>query len=657
MGSKRLKHFNEVQIMRNGMEKVIGTNGSVQVSLKELQVGQRCTIQIIYTVGKDKIYPGGVIRFTIPFGFTRPQIEMPLKPGYTTAFTEKLGTKVTTKLVKSKWWKRGPDRTKIENVSEHVGTHVWVMVTGSTLVEGDKVILTYGDTSYSDFGAGYACLTTGPVQFDVATDQTGRLEAPYSGFYLTENPPTVMMNPCKANHYEVILQSDIVLGEKYKVHVFARDKYYNLDYFYQGKAVLFVNGAKSEEIVFDKNDCGIKTVYLNATEKGTIVVEAKAIDSDLTGKSNPGITHEKRPNEVHYWGDLHGHSGIQWGRGSGRAYYEYAKEVANLDFCALTDPDAGRYTDNNKTAIKSVSCYMSDEEWESIQKVNKQFYSEGEFVPILGYEYHNDAPGPEFGGDRNVYFDNYDQDILRCVDEGSYTPSELWETMRKNNINAITIPHHTAKKVMPGNWNIHDEEFQPLVEIYSSWGSSECYGCERPIIGGADYEKLSVQHALNKGYRLGFVAGSDTHAGNPGYAHWVFSEHVNSYRGGLTCVITDELSLPSIFSALQKRKVYATTGERIILDFTLNNAQMGEEIPYKENKRRTLEVEVYGTDKIDRIDIISMGNVVFSYKGEGANAKFQWIDNSYLSDGWTYYYVRVIQKDKAMAWSSPIWLS
>ena len=135
--------------------------------------------------------------------------------------------------------------------------------------------------------------------------------------------------------------------------------------------------------------------------------------------------------------------------------------------------------------------------------------------------------------------------------------------MRKNNINAITIPHHTAKKVMPGNWNIHDEEFQPLVEIYSSWGSSECYGCERPIIGGADYEKLSVQHALNKGYRLGFVAGSDTHAGNPGYAHWVFSEHVNSYRGGLTCVITDELSLPSIFSALQKR-VYATTGKDIM---------------------------------------------------------------------------------------------
>ena len=114
MGSKRLKYFNEIQIMRNGMEKVIGTNGSVEISVKELQVGQRCTIQIIYTVGKDKIYPGGVIRFTIPFGFTRPQIEMPLKPGFTTAYTEKSGTKVTTKLVKSKWWKRGPDRTKIK---------------------------------------------------------------------------------------------------------------------------------------------------------------------------------------------------------------------------------------------------------------------------------------------------------------------------------------------------------------------------------------------------------------------------------------------------------------------------------------------------------------------------------------------------------------
>ena len=62
------------------------------------------------------------------------------------------------------------------------------------------------------------------------------------------------------------------------------------------------------------------------------------------------------------------------------------------------------------------------------------------------------------------------------------------------------------------------------------WGSSECEGCERPIIGGSVYETIRSVCA-EQGYRLGFVTGSDTHAGNPGYAHWVFSAELESYRG------------------------------------------------------------------------------------------------------------------------------
>ena len=40
---------------------------------------------------------------------------------------------------------------------------------------------------------------------------------------------------------------------------------------------------------------------------------------------------------------------------------------------------------------------MTERQWKEIQEVNKAFYEEGRFVPILGYEYHNDAPNPEFG--------------------------------------------------------------------------------------------------------------------------------------------------------------------------------------------------------------------------------------------------------------------
>lgn len=654
---KRLQYFNEIQIMRNGMEQVKTTNGSLTVWPEEVQTGESGTFKLTYTVGEDIIEIGGVVRFTIPFGFTKPQTEMPIFPGYTTARTTRSNASVHIFFVENDWWKRGPDRTKTENVSEHVGTHIWVKVLGHALTKGDQIILIYGDTSYQAQAAAHFCRTTGPVQFDAATDRAGTLEAPYSGYYLTENPPTVMVHAKEAAFFEVIIPSQLEAGKETELTVLAIDRYHNLSVGHCGALVLKIGDSIIYKGSFEKEDCGIKKILFKPEFEGIYRVCANDLSGKLSGESNPGICSKKMEETKYFWGDLHGHTGIQWGRGSGRSYYEYAKEAAALDFCALTDPDAGRYTNNNETAHLSLSCYMSEGQWEEIKELNKSFYEEGRFVPLLGYEYHNDAPAPEFGGDRNVYYESYEEPVRRCVDQGSYCPGELWEQLKKKHVRAITIPHHTAKKVMLGSFEIHDEELQRLVEIYSGWGNSEGEGCERPIIGGSVYEKHSVQYGLGKGYRLGFVAGSDTHAGTPGYSHWVFSEGLESYRGGLTCVMTGHLDKESIFDALWNRSVYATTGERILLKFTLNGMTMGGELSLEHNKKRILHVEAVGTGLIDVVEIISMGHVVYRKKGEGKEMTFDWQDDSQPEAGWLYYYVRLYQNDKAIAWSSPIWVS
>lgn len=654
---KYLKYYNEVQIMRNGMEQVKTTNGFVKVEPVQAFAGENKTVVITYTVGEEPICIGGVLKFTIPFGFTRPQIDMPIFPAYTTAHTTRKNASVETFIKKNDWWKRGPDRTKEENVSEHVGTHVWVKILGHALETGDKVILTYGDTSYHKQAAGQICRTSGPVQFDVATDKNGMLEAPYSGYYLTENPPIMEIKPKEAVAFEVILPSEAEIGKSTEMTVFAVDEYHNLAVEHIGKVACFLEGICVYEGEFCQEDCGVKKIQFIPEKEGTFYMEARGEESCISGTSNPCVCMKTLTGTRHYWGDMHGHTGIQWGRGSGRSYYEFAKKVASVDFCALTDPDAGRYTNNNETAYKSLSCYMSDKQWREIQKVNKDFYEPGKFVTLLGYEYHNDAPNPQFGGDRNVYYESYDEPIRRCVDEGSYCPQELWEQLKAQKVRAITIPHHTAKKVMLGSWEIHDEEIQRLVEIYSCWGNSEGEGCERPIIGGSVYENHSVQYALNKGYRLGFVTGSDTHAGTPGYSHWVFAESTESYRGGLTCVMADKLEKADVFEALWNRNVYATTGERILLSFHVNEKYMGQEASLKDNPQRRLCIRVTGTDDIEEICVISMGNVIFRKEGEGKEMEISFVDETEPKDGWIYYYVRVHQKDKAMAWSSPVWFS
>jgi hypothetical protein len=42
-------------------------------------------------------------------------------------------------------------------------------------------------------------------------------------------------------------------------------------------------------------------------------------------------------------------------------------------------------------------------------------------------------------------------------------------------------------------------------------------------------------------------------------------------------------------------------------------------------------------------------------KPEGRSADFHFVDTAPVK-GYSYYYVRVVQKDAEMAWSSPVWM-
>jgi hypothetical protein len=65
-----------------------------------------------------------------------------------------------------------------------------------------------------------------------------------------------------------------------------------------------------------------------------------------------------------------------------------------------------------------------------------------------------------------------------------------------------------------------------------------------------------------------------------------------------------------VFDALRARSTYATTGERIVLDATLDGAIMGSELPA--GGQRRIECRVYGTAPIDSIEVIKNGDVAFT---------------------------------------------
>ena len=68
-----------------------------------------------------------------------------------------------------------------------------------------------------------------------------------------------------------------------------------------------------------------------------------------------------------------------------------------------------------------------------------------------------------------------------------------------------------------------------------------------------------------------------------------------------------------------------------------------------------LKVKVFGTDTLQRVEIIKDGKFVFTTSPQGKSAEFTYVDNE-PPQGESWYYVRVTQMDRNLAWSSPIWV-
>jgi hypothetical protein len=227
----------------------------------------------------------------------------------------------------------------------------------------------------------------------------------------------------------------------------------------------------------------------------------------------------------------------------------------------------------------------------------------------------------------------------------------------------------------PFNFEDLNPEFERVVEIYNSWGCSERTakeGNKFPIQSPAkkgvhEFPEGSLLKALLKNRRFGFVAGGlddrDIFAD-------LYDSDQKQYPPGLTAVLCDRLTRQSIFEAVYNRHCYATTGERIVLGFTLAGHLMGTELSTATKPglhvNRHIEGYVAGTAPIVKVELIRNGEVLETFKSTTNSLHFEYDDMVPLTQvsikdpskkiQFTFYYVRVTQKDGHTAWSSPIWI-
>jgi len=343
--------------------------------------------------------------------------------------------------------------------------------------------------------------------------------------------------------------------------------------------------------------------------------------------------------------------------------YDYAKNQAKLDFVAVTDHDFS----------------MSEEMWALIRKKASDWYSPGKFVTFSAYEWTSAAYGH-----RNVYFLTDEGPLIRCVEYGSrpyktkcITPRELWSRLRKAGVKAITIPHHPPITQFPIDWEYYDPEFDRAVEIASLWGVFEYYRNPLYCVTSDNLPRRFVLDALELGYKLGFVGGSDSHDCMPGssfgavikrnapknyklnslsesFALYFYSNPIRPY---LTAIYARGLTRESLFEAIVQRRTYALIGSKVRLEFRIDDHIMGEEIKVDDpNYRPTIDISVEGETDLDRIELVKNGKVILKKFCKGKSISLKYVDESTPERRYNYYYVRVFQRNGSRAWSSPIWV-
>jgi hypothetical protein len=263
------------------------------------------------------------------------------------------------------------------------------------------------------------------------------------------------------------------------------------------------------------------------------------------------------------------------------------------------------------------------------------------------FAYERSLPFPN--GHRNIVFARRGVRTLPIPSEeraGRVGAAKLFEYLRQNN--GISMPHSSAT-AQGTDWGDNDPEVEPLMEVYQGYRTSYEYeGAPRAASTLNKHAQKSGWrpegfwwNALAKGYRLGVQASSD---------HW--STHI-SYAG----LLADSFTREGLLDAIRQRHAYAAT-DNIILDFRARSGGstylMGDEFSARSGPQ--LLVRTIGTGAIKQIDVIKNHKFVYTSRPGTKEASFEYTDNDFGA-GTSYYYVRVVQEDGQLAWSSPVWVN
>ena len=530
-------------------------------------------------------------------------------------------------------------------------------LTAGELRPGQRLTVTYGDTEGGSYGALAPMVAVAtPLPVLVYHGARRRVSEFYSRRYRAmgtralrsyrEADEVLVVRPEPGDPARLfpVAPTLVGAGRPLRLRTAALDPYANLAHHDTAGAEVLLLDAR-RRIRRRLGTLGLRrgrgSVSLKAPAPGIYYLRVEDPESGLWGVSNPFLV-TARSAAALFWGDPHCHSLLSDGAAPPEEHYRYARDAALLDFASVTDhgpPD--------------------EEVWAQTCRGTDSFNRPGRFVTLLG---HERAFRDGAGGSCHVNYYYLTRDSLAEVPQPLRGPKGPELLSRLSRLRGLIVPHHTAYAVESmglSDWSLFDGVPLSACEVYSTHGNSESYDGPRPVI--ARRAGIYYQDALARGFRLGAIAGSDHHGVPCGcllrlqdYPKNSTDEHM-ALRGGLTAVQAPRLTREALFQAVAARRTYATTGDRILVEFSVSGHPMGSAVSGARTGRRRIEVLAAGTAPLSRVEVLKNNEVLTTWEPGTFVFRSTLTDPRGGASPSEWYYLRVLQSDGEMAWSSPIW--
>ena len=366
-----------------------------------------------------------------------------------------------------------------------------------------------------------------------------------------------------------------------------------------------------------------------ADGKYSVKLEVKDILGNITTKEWKFTVGEVESNL--YFGQLHAHTNLSDGQGSIDDAYTYARDIAGLDFMAVTDHS--NWFDNDTLA--NMGDGSASEEWQLALETADKYNKDGEFTAIYGYEMTWSGSTGGYGHINTFNTPGFETRTNKNMDLKTY-----YETL-KQYPESLSQLNHPGKTF--GNFSDYahyDEKIDEVVTLIEV-GNGE--GAIRSSGYFPSYEEYT--RALDKGWHVSPTNNQDNHKGKWGNA--------NTAR---TVIEASDLTRESIYEAISERRTYATEDENLRISYKVNGSTMGSILDDTGVLEFKVNVEdIDSGDNIKKISIIGDGGKVVKSIDNINSTEKEWtfaLDNNVSS----YYYVRVDQADQDIAVTAPVWV-